>query len=98
MVGLPEGTRTPSRAVFTAPILHGPALDARGRGGHYRGTMSARMTSELAQSVIPVIDLGPCLAGRPGAREDAAAALRRALEDVGFLVLVNHGVPQRLID
>ena len=39
--------------------------------------------------MIPVIDL-----------TDRAVALklRAALEDVGFLVLVNHGVPQRLID
>jgi isopenicillin N synthase-like dioxygenase len=39
--------------------------------------------------MIPVIDL---------AARDVVAQLRAALEDVGFLVLVNHGVPQRLID
>jgi isopenicillin N synthase-like dioxygenase len=46
---------------------------------------------------IPVIDFGPCLAGAPGARAEAAAALRHALEHVGFFLMVGHGVPPRLI-
>ena len=47
---------------------------------------------------IPVIDLGPWIARRPGALEATARLLRGALEDIGFFVLVNHGVPQELID
>ena len=46
---------------------------------------------------IPVLDLGPYLAGRPGARETTAAELRAALEGVGFFIVVNHGVPRDLI-
>jgi isopenicillin N synthase-like dioxygenase len=49
-------------------------------------------------SAIPVIDLGPCLAGRAGALAAAADELRRALEQIGFFILINHGVPQALID
>ena len=52
----------------------------------------------VAEAAIPVIDLGPCFAGAPGALDAAAAQFRAALEDVGFLVMVNHGVPQVLID
>jgi isopenicillin N synthase-like dioxygenase len=51
-----------------------------------------------AESAIPVIDLGPYLAGAPGALRSTATELRRALEHIGFFILVNHGVPQRLID
>jgi len=42
--------------------------------------------------MIPVIDLAPYLAKRPGARETTAAELGRALQDIGFFVIVNHGV------
>jgi isopenicillin N synthase-like dioxygenase len=57
----------------------------------------ARPPSPSADT-IPVIDFGPCFAGAPGALPRAAAEFRAALEDVGFLVMVNHGVPQALIE
>lgn len=43
--------------------------------------------------IIPVIDLGPSLAGAPGAFERAAEELRFALTKIGFYFIVNHGVP-----
>jgi len=43
--------------------------------------------------IIPVIDLGPYLAGGPGALDRAAAELRYALTEIGFYFIVNHGVP-----
>jgi isopenicillin N synthase-like dioxygenase len=46
---------------------------------------------------IPVIDLGPYLAGEPGAMERTAAELRFALTEVGFYFIVNHGVPEAQI-
>ena len=46
---------------------------------------------------IPVIDLGPYLAGVPGALDRAAGALHHALTEIGFYAIVNHGVPQELI-
>jgi len=48
--------------------------------------------------VIPVIDLGPYLAGRHAAAAATAAEVGRALQDVGFFVIVNHGIPQALVD
>jgi len=41
---------------------------------------------------IPVIDLGPYLAGAAGAMDRAAAELRFALTEIGFYFIVNHGV------
>ncbi len=51
-----------------------------------------------AAARIPILDVGPLLAGQPG----AAAALGRQVAvtaaDTGFLVIANHGVPQPIID
>jgi isopenicillin N synthase-like dioxygenase len=49
-------------------------------------------------AAIPVLDLGPYLAGPPGALASTAVALRTALEDIGFFIIINHGVPQQLIE
>ena len=46
---------------------------------------------------IPIIDLGPYLAGQAGALDSAAAALRHALTEIGFYSIVNHGVPLPLV-
>ncbi len=46
---------------------------------------------------IPIIDLGPYLAAEPGAIDRAAAELRRALTEIGFYFIVNHGVPRAQI-
>jgi len=43
--------------------------------------------------IIPVIDLGPYLAGAPGAVDRTAEELRLALTEIGFYFIVNHGVP-----
>src|SRR6202047_1715488 len=47
--------------------------------------------------IIPVIDLGPYLAGAPGAVDRTAEELRFALTEIGFYFIVNHGVPSRQI-
>jgi isopenicillin N synthase-like dioxygenase len=60
-------------------------------------THVAHAPAPNAVETIPIIDFGPCFAGQPGARRAAAAELRAALEGVGFLVMVNHGVPPDLI-
>jgi isopenicillin N synthase-like dioxygenase len=51
----------------------------------------------MATETIPVIDLGPYLAGEAGALDRAANELRFALTEIGFYFVVNHGVPQALI-
>jgi len=46
-----------------------------------------------ATEIIPVIDLGPYLAGAPGAIDRTAGELQFALTEIGFYFIVNHGVP-----
>jgi len=52
----------------------------------------------VSQSRLAIIDLGPYLAGEPGALERAAAQLGAASEELGFYFVANHGIPQALID
>ncbi|MBM4258418.1 MAG: isopenicillin N synthase family oxygenase [Deltaproteobacteria bacterium] len=47
---------------------------------------------------IPVLDLGPFLAGESGALQRLGQEVREALEDIGFFFIKNHGIPQALID
>jgi len=47
---------------------------------------------------IPVLDIGPYLAGEPGAAAALAAAVARTFADTGFLVVANHGIPARLVE
>jgi isopenicillin N synthase-like dioxygenase len=47
--------------------------------------------------IIPVIDLGPYLAGTPGAINRTAEELHFALTEIGFYFIVNHGVPSEQI-
>ncbi len=54
--------------------------------------------SQIAEGRIPVLDVGPALAGEAGAMEALAASIARSCRDTGFLVLANHGVPQALAD
>lgn len=49
-------------------------------------------------SPIPLIDLASLAGGGIEGARAVAPALRRALEEIGFLIVVNHGVPRALID
>src|SRR5262249_47059725 len=51
----------------------------------------------LDANAIPVIDLGPYLAGEPGALDRSAAELHLALTEIGFYSIINHGVPSALV-
>jgi len=50
-----------------------------------------------AADTIPVIDLGPTLAGEPGAAEQAAKELRIALTEIGSNCIAHHGIAPAMI-
>lgn len=52
----------------------------------------------MAAPAIPILDLGPYLAGEPGALQATAATLRQVCETIGFLTIVHHGVPVTLVE
>jgi len=45
----------------------------------------------------PIIDVGPLLAGQPGALATVAGQFYKAYTEVGFLYVVNHGLDEALI-
>lgn len=55
-------------------------------------------SEEQSSTPIPVLDLGPVLAGEAGAMERVAGELREVSERVGFFYVKNHGVSQALVD
>jgi isopenicillin N synthase-like dioxygenase len=58
--------------------------------------MSAAITLDMlraaSSAAFRVIDLGAYLRGDASALGDVAAELRHALEDIGFVIVVNHGI------
>jgi isopenicillin N synthase-like dioxygenase len=51
-----------------------------------------------AKRVIPVLDLSDYLSGSEAAAERLASVLRHTQENVGFYIVINHGVPHAVID
>ena len=45
---------------------------------------------------VPVIDVASYISGKPGAAEGLVPEVRRALEQIGFLVLTGHGIDREL--
>jgi isopenicillin N synthase-like dioxygenase len=55
------------------------------------------LTTVTDTELIPVLDLSDLTAGDPDAIAALGHQLRRALEDVGFFFITNHGVPWDLV-
>jgi isopenicillin N synthase-like dioxygenase len=61
-------------------------------------SVAAEIEPTVTPEEIPIVDVGDYLAGDIAAREQLAVDLRAIQESLGFYVIVNHGVPQDLID
>lgn len=59
--------------------------------------MPAADHSGSSSDAIPLLDIGPYLAGDKAAIDPLARQLRDACENVGFHSIINHGVPRELI-
>lgn len=51
----------------------------------------------MAARAIPVVDVAPYRAGDPGGTKRVAEAVRAACQEIGFLVIAGHGVPDALV-
>jgi isopenicillin N synthase-like dioxygenase len=56
------------------------------------------MPESAATGEFPLIDLGDYVEGVARYQERVARQLQHALENIGFLIVVNHGIPVDLID
>lgn len=57
----------------------------------------ARKVRETPHVKLPVIDVGPVLAGDRDGTIECAAQLRDVCENLGFMSIVNHGIEPKLI-
>lgn len=51
----------------------------------------------MAAPVVPLIDVAPFLAGSEAGKRAVATEIARACEEIGFLTIAGHGVPEDLV-
>jgi isopenicillin N synthase-like dioxygenase len=60
--------------------------------------VDAVSVTESSTGLIPVLDLQSLVDGDPDGIRNLALKLRKALEEIGFFSIVNHGVPWGLVE
>ena len=60
--------------------------------------MPENIKASTALTHIPLIDFGPFRSGNEQSKSEVARQIGLACENIGFLYISNHGVPQALID
>ncbi|CAN7737553.1 hypothetical protein D9M68_80290 [compost metagenome] len=75
------------------------AMPSRAAAQPLQAAPSEQVRAAIARGTdLPILDLGPYLAGVPGALEQLAADVKLIQEELGFFSVINHGIPQALID
>ena len=59
---------------------------------------TVRDIAEFGGGYVPVIDIGPYFAGDERTRQQVADAIGAACRDIGFYIIVGHGVSSQLVD
>ncbi|MBP7532944.1 MAG: isopenicillin N synthase family oxygenase [Chitinophagales bacterium] len=60
-------------------------------------TLNEKTTAATSDSPIPTVDLADFLSGDPVRKNDFVQKLGKAYEDVGFVSVINHGIPEDVI-
>jgi isopenicillin N synthase-like dioxygenase len=60
--------------------------------------VTAEMLKDATCEGVPILDFTDYRNGVPDALEKLALQLRHALENIGFFAVVNHGIPEEIID
>jgi isopenicillin N synthase-like dioxygenase len=88
--------RSPNSEEITMADSSAIAADATQRQASHDDTHL--MDHPDSTEVIPILDIGPALAGDEAGLKSVAAQLRHITETIGFFYLKGHQVPQDLVD
>jgi isopenicillin N synthase-like dioxygenase len=54
--------------------------------------------TDLGDGYVPIIDISPYFTGSERDKREVAAQIGRACREVGFYIIVGHGVPTKMVD
>ncbi|KAG5226626.1 2-oxoglutarate/Fe(II)-dependent dioxygenase [Salix suchowensis] len=86
----------PSKITSIKTLAESPGLTSIPATYAFTPDLYGQVTS-VPEGSIPVIDYSLLISGTPGQRSEIVHELGRACQDWGFFMVINHGVPQKLL-
>ncbi|KAG5226628.1 hypothetical protein OIU78_025802 [Salix suchowensis] len=95
---LPSSTfpSQPTKITSIKTLAESPGLTSIPATHTFTPDLHGQVTS-VPEGSIPVIDYSLLISGTPGQRSEIVHDLGRACQDWGFFMVINHGVPQKLL-